>query len=86
MKTMHDGFGIAEEDLKLRGPGDFFGRRQHGLPEITIAGLKNMDILLQAQECSDFIQKNNLLSEKSYRGLQTQVNRFLKRAEDIDFN
>ena len=86
MKTMHDGFGIAEEDLKLRGPGDFFGRRQHGLPEITIAGLKNMDILLQAQECSDFIQKNNLLSEKSYRGLKTQVNRFLKRAEDIDFN
>lgn len=86
MKTMYDGFGIAEEDLKLRGPGDFFGRRQHGLPEITIAGLKNMDVLLKAQECSDFIQKNNLLKEKSFKGIKTQVNIFLRKAENIDFN
>lgn len=86
MKTMYDGFGIAEEDLRLRGPGDFFGRRQHGLPEFTISGLKNMDTLLDAQECADFIQKNNLLNNDSYRGLKTQVNLFLKKTQDIDFN
>ena len=34
-----DGFRIAEEDLKLRGPGDFFGQRQHGLPQLGIADL-----------------------------------------------
>ncbi len=36
-----DGFRIAEEDLKLRGPGDFIGKRQHGLPELKIADLNN---------------------------------------------
>lgn len=86
MKTMYDGFGIAEEDLKLRGPGDFFGRRQHGLPEFTISGLRNMDTLLKAQECADFIQKNNLLDDSGYRGLKAQINIFLKKTEVIDFN
>ena len=41
----NDGFKVAEEDLKLRGPGDFFGLRQHGLPTMKIAGLLE-DMLL----------------------------------------
>lgn len=45
-----DGFRIADEDLKLRGPGDFFGDRQHGLPRLRIADLSaDMELLRQAQ-------------------------------------
>lgn len=48
-----DGFRIAEEDLKLRGPGDFFGSRQHGLPAFRIGGLaQNLNVLKQAQEAA----------------------------------
>lgn len=56
METMcisNDGFYISEQDLKLRGPGDFFGTRQHGLPEMRIANLfEDQDILKQAQEAA----------------------------------
>lgn len=46
----NDGFALAESDLRLRGPGDFFGTRQHGLPPLTIANLyRDGDILKEAQ-------------------------------------
>lgn len=59
METMcisNDGFYISEQDLRLRGPGDFFGTRQHGLPEMKIANLfEDGDILKQAQEAASEI-------------------------------
>jgi len=43
-----DGFAIAEKDLELRGPGDFFGTRQHGIPELRIANLyRDTDVLVR---------------------------------------
>jgi ATP-dependent DNA helicase RecG len=48
-----DGFKLSELDLALRGAGDFFGVRQHGLPAFTIANLyKDTDILTQAQDAA----------------------------------
>ncbi len=56
LKTMcssNDGFYISEQDLKLRGPGDFFGTRQHGLPELKAANLfEDMEILKKAQQAA----------------------------------
>ena len=50
MAQTGDGFKIAEEDLRLRGPGDFFGQRQHGLPALKVADLTcDVALLKEAQ-------------------------------------
>ena len=57
----NDGFVISEEDLKLRGPGDFFGTKQHGLPTLRIANLfSDMDILKEAQQAASLLQSGAL--------------------------
>ena len=60
MTRTADGFQIAEEDLKIRGPGDFFGRRQHGLPNLKVADLgMDTDLLKQAQEAAEKLSRDD---------------------------
>ena len=82
METMcisNDGFYISEQDLKLRGPGDFFGTRQHGLPEMRIANLfEDQDILKLAQEAAKEIaaegtEKYPLLKKRCEQMLNDDV-------------
>ncbi len=67
MKTMcksDSGFELSEVDLNLRGPGDFFGTRQHGLPELKIANLyKDINILKDAQKAAEEVLKNDFKLE-----------------------
>ena len=67
MEATSDGFALSELDLKLRGPGDFFGVRQHGIPAFMLANLyRDMDILKKAQEAATlyYKAKDIPLSEK----------------------
>ncbi len=80
MDTMcmsNDGFFISEQDLKLRGPGDFFGTRQHGLPEMRIANLfEDGDILKDAQEAAELIIKE---PRPEYEMIEKRTEAMLKR-------
>ena len=77
MVSTTDGFVIAEEDLKLRGPGEIFGTRQHGIPELNIADLvKNADILSRVRGIAeDIIEKDPKLGEPENLELKERIKR-----------
>ena len=70
----NDGFKIAEKDLALRGPGDFFGNRQHGLPQFRVADLgADLQTLYEAQEATKLLQADDLLSSDEYAPLIERI-------------
>ena len=77
MKTISsttDGFRIAEEDLKLRGPGDFFGTNQHGLPVFKIADLtRDMQLLETARRLSKELLDNDPLLQKPQNAVMKEL-------------
>lgn len=84
MCKSNDGFVISEKDLHLRGPGDFFGTRQHGLPEMKIANLyKDINILKDVQSVAidlyksdeNLEKKENLLLKKRIEELYSEENK-----------
>ena len=77
MESTTDGFVIAEEDLKLRGPGDLFGTRQHGLPALAVADLaKHGEVLQKARtEARRVIGEDPNLDKPEHRKLRERVSR-----------
>ncbi|MGN1124302.1 MAG: ATP-dependent DNA helicase RecG, partial [Eubacterium sp.] len=83
MKKYSDGFKIADEDLKARGPGDFFGSRQHGLPDLKIADMvSDIETLRLAQECaSSILEKDFNLDLPENKNLCKQIDRMFTKME-----
>ena len=73
----NDGFRISEEDLRLRGPGDFFGQRQHGLPTLKAADLScDMRLLEEAQSAAnDLLDGDPSLSDPGHALLRRRIDR-----------
>lgn len=89
MEETTDGFKISEKDLEIRGPGEFFGTRQHGLPELKVANIfKHMKILKLAQQEARYIisedpKLNNYENEKIKKEI---LKKFENRLEEISLN
>ena len=81
LEHIDDGFKLAEEDLRLRGPGDFFGTRQSGLPDLRMASLSDRDLLETARrEASKLMESDPDLEAEEHSALSRQVARFLEHA------
>lgn len=81
MKSTSDGFEIADYDLKTRGPGDFFGKRQHGLPNLVIADmLEDMDTLTQCRDCAERMLAADPKLDK-YPLLSAQITQMFRKAD-----
>ena len=80
-----DGFKIAQEDLKMRGPGDFFGSRQSGLPTFRVASLgSDLETLTVAQQASkDWIETHGTADTPEAKALRSRIQTLFERSEGI---
>ncbi len=84
MCQTNNGFVISEKDLELRGSGEFFGTKQHGLPEFKIANLfEDIEILKKVQDVAIKIMNDdpNLTKEKNLELKKQIKNKFKDRIE-----
>lgn len=80
MQKSNDGFVISEKDLELRGPGDFFGTMQHGLPEFKVANLfTDLSILKKAQAvAASILEHDPVLGNAENQGLKKKIDKLFE--------
>jgi ATP-dependent DNA helicase RecG len=84
IESTQDGFKLAEEDLKLRGPGEFFGTRQSGLPDLKIAKLGDVKILEEARRIAqDIFERDPDLKQAEHQVLARRLAEFWKSKGDL---
>ena len=82
MTETNDGFRIAQQDLELRGPGDFFGQRQHGLPSLKVADLHcDLELLHTARRAADeLLAADPDLKDEAHRGIADKIRALFQSA------
>ena len=76
IEKLQDGFELAEEDLRLRGPGEFFGTRQSGLPDLKMAKLSDVALLeLARSEAIRLFEKDKTLEKPEHALLAKELAR-----------
>jgi ATP-dependent DNA helicase RecG len=84
LEQTNDGFLLAEKDLELRGPGEFLGRRQSGLPQLHLASLTDMEMLLIAREEAQAIfDVDPYLEQPEHELLRERVADLWNQAGDV---
>ncbi len=83
MTKTNDGFIISKKDLELRGSGEFFGTRQHGIPELKIANLfTDLEILKSAQKlCAKILKDDPKLKKSEYKMLKERIKSIFSKLE-----
>ncbi len=81
----NDGFQIAEEDLRLRGPGDFFGRRQHGLPQLRVADFaSDVALLKEAKQAAEqLVEDDPELKRPEHAPLRRRVEEMFREEPEV---
>jgi len=78
-----DGFKLAEEDLRLRGPGEFWGTRQSGVPELTVAGVGDARVIEDARGAAErVVAADPDLTQPAHQLLAARVERFWSRGSE----
>ena len=79
IERVSDGFDLAEEDLRLRGPGDYIGTRQSGFADLRVATLLDVDLLASARvEATDIIASDPGLAEPEHEALAKELERVIR--------
>lgn len=79
----NDGFALAQKDIKLRGPGEILGKKQHGLPDIKIGDLEaDKDLLFLARDDAfELVKKDPEISSSEYYVIRRKLNKLAKKAQ-----
>ena len=84
MESTNDGFRLAEEDLKMRGPGEFFGTKQSGLPPLKVARLSDVHVLEEARAyAAEIFRDDPDLEKPEHRPLSKRLSEFWQGQGDL---